>query len=77
MVGFRAFAQRRAADLNLVGYARNTPDGHVEVAAEGPRDRLEMLLRDLRRGPAAARVEAVDFRWGQATGEFRSFRIGY
>jgi acylphosphatase len=77
MVGFRAFLQRRAAELNLVGYARNTPDGHVEVAAEGPRDRLETLLSDLRRGPPAARVEAVDLRWAAASGEFRSFRVGY
>jgi acylphosphatase len=77
MVGFRAFAQRRALQLGLAGYARNTPDGRVEVVAEGPREKLEALLGHLRRGPSGARVEAVDHLWGQATGEFRFFRIGY
>ena len=77
MVGFRAFAQRRAGQLGLVGYARNTPDGHVEVVAEGPREQLEALLGDLRRGPSGARVETVDHAWGEARGEFRFFRIGY
>jgi len=77
MVGFRAFAQRRATELGIVGYARNTPDGHVEVVAEGPQHRLQALLALLRRGPSGAQVEAVDHEWGEATGEFRYFRTTY
>jgi acylphosphatase len=76
MVGFRAFVQRRALELGLAGYARNTPEGMVEVVAEGPRERLEPLLADLHRGPPAARVDGVDARWEQGDGTFRSFRIG-
>ena len=77
MVGFRAFAQRRATALGLTGYARNRSDGAVEVVAEGPRERLEELLAELRRGPSAARVDGVDHRWGEADGRFKSFHIGY
>jgi acylphosphatase len=77
MVGFRAFTQRRATALGLKGYVRNTFDGDVEVVAEGPRQRLETLLVDLRRGPSGAYVTAADSEWGDATGEFRSFRITY
>ncbi len=50
MVGFRAFAQRRAVELGLTGYAHNRGDGGVEVVAEGPRDKLETFLRALRGG---------------------------
>jgi len=77
MVGYRAFAQRRAFELGLTGYARNAADGDVEVMAEGPRERLELFLEALRRGPSGARVDAVDHRWSLAGGEFRSFRVGY
>lgn len=76
-VGFRAFAQARAVRLGLVGYVRNTPSGDVEVVAEGPEQRLQALLEDLRRGPRGARVESVDYRWREAAGESGSFRISY
>lgn len=77
MVGFRAFAQRRAIALGLTGYARNRSDGAVEVVAEGPRERLEQFLAALQQGPSAARVEGVDHWWGEADGRFKSFHIGY
>jgi len=75
MVGFRFFVQDRATELGLVGWVRNTEDGRVQVLAEGPRGRLETLLEDVRRGPPAARVEGVDYRWDEASGEFQWFRI--
>ncbi|HZP26353.1 MAG TPA: acylphosphatase, partial [Dehalococcoidia bacterium] len=39
-VGFRDFVARRAGFLRLDGYARNLPDGGVEVYAEGLRSDL-------------------------------------
>jgi acylphosphatase len=48
-VGFRWWTRARALELGLVGHARNTADGRVEVVAQGPReavDRLEQLLRE-------------------------------
>ena len=60
-VGFRFWARARARDLGLVGYARNLPDGRVEVVARGTdADRLERLEAVLRTGPASARVEQVE-----------------
>ena len=49
-----------AERLQLGGYVRNLPDGSVEVVSRGPEDALETLERRLRRGPPAARVEAVE-----------------
>ncbi|UCH33320.1 MAG: acylphosphatase [Armatimonadota bacterium] len=76
-VGFRAFVQRRAIELGLTGWVRNTVGDEVEVVAEGREKSLQALLGHLRRGPASARVEAVDAQWRAAIGEFRSFRITY
>ncbi|WP_018467353.1 acylphosphatase [Calidithermus timidus] len=67
-VGYRAFAQRKAKELGLSGYAENLRDGRVEVVAEGPREELEQFLRFLRQGPRLARVEQVEVQWSEATG---------
>jgi acylphosphatase len=60
-VGFRWFVARHARALGLGGYARNLPDGRVEVLAAGAGmealSRLEELLRE---GPAHARVERLE-----------------
>ncbi|GIX34067.1 MAG: acylphosphatase [Lysobacterales bacterium] len=59
-VFFRAATVEQARALGLEGYARNLPDGTVEVEAEGTETALESLLRWLWRGPPLARVEAVE-----------------
>lgn len=49
-VGFRWWTRTRARRLGLVGYARNTDDGRVEIVAQGPGsavERLETLLREV------------------------------
>lgn len=74
-VAFRWFVSREASRLGLRGWVRNLSDGDVEVRAEGDRLSLETLIGLLNRGPRLARVEGVDVRWDQATGEFSDFRI--
>ena len=58
-VFFRASTREQALALKLDGYARNLPDGRVEVLAAGDSAALETLARWLERGPPAARVEQV------------------
>ncbi len=74
-VGFRFFVQQRAAALGLSGWVRNLWDGRVEVVAEGPREALEALVGDLRRGPRSARVGGLSFEWQTPRGEFRGFHV--
>ena len=75
-VGYRIFAIRQAQALGLTGHVRNLPDHRtVEVVAEGPREALDKLLAQLRRGPHAARVDAVDTTWGPALGGLGSFDV--
>ena len=76
-VYFRTFVVRRGAELGLTGYARNLPDGTVEVRAEGETERLQRLLDRLRTGPPAARVEKVDTDWSENTEGYTTFRIRY
>jgi acylphosphatase len=59
-VGFRWFVARHARALGLAGYAKNLPDGRVEVVVSGPNDALPALERLLRTGPANAQVYGLE-----------------
>jgi acylphosphatase len=59
-VGFRWFVARHARGLDLRGFARNLPDGSVEVVVDGRDESLPELERLLQAGPAHARVERVE-----------------
>ncbi|WP_371502520.1 acylphosphatase [Kitasatospora sp. NBC_00374] len=75
-VGFRWSVRDGVAGLGtLTGYARNLPDGRVEVVAEGPRKDCALLLDWLRKGDTPGRVEAVTESWGPATGDHDGFTI--
>ncbi len=76
-VGFRTFAQRKASVLGLSGYVMNLRDGRVRVRAEGPRETIEELVRDLQKGPPLSRIERVSVTWLPPTGRFASFGIRY
>lgn len=77
-VGFREFVYGRARFLGLTGYVRNLPDGRsLEVVAEGPKEALEQLLEYLRQGPRSARIDAIDAHWGEASGRYSHFGVGY
>lgn len=58
-VGFRYFSQRAAERLHLTGYARNLPDGRVEVYVVGAADQFAKLRAALERGPWGATVREV------------------
>lgn len=58
-VFYRASTVRVAEQFKLRGFARNLPDGRVEVLALGDASSLEALLNWLRQGPPLARVTAV------------------
>ena len=58
-VFFRASTQRQARQLGVTGYARNLPDGNVEVLACGEPRAVEALREWLWSGPPASRVTDV------------------
>jgi acylphosphatase len=74
-VGFRFFVQEWADSLGVVGYVRNLPDGRVEAWLEGPPHAVAEVVQRIRRGPPAARVDAVVANSAALTGRYADFRI--
>jgi len=74
-VGFRWFVERQAHLLGIAGWVRNNADGAVEVFAQGTREQINNLLAQLRQGPRAARVDAVDESEVPLSQGLKTFRI--
>jgi acylphosphatase len=58
-VFFRQSACSQAEQLSLRGYARNLPDGSVEILVHGAVPAVEALRQWLHQGPRSARVDGV------------------
>lgn len=77
-VGFRFFIRRHASRLNLRGYVRNLPDGEsVEIVVEGPRDKVDELIKLAKRGPPAAVVNDVEITEYNGEVNYPGFIIRY
>jgi len=74
-VGFRYFTEAAAAREGILGWVRNTPDGNVEVSAEGDAEALDRFERSLYHGPPGARVARVDVDDMMPTGRMTGFTI--
>jgi acylphosphatase len=74
-VAFRFETQYAAERIGVRGWVRNRPDGTVQALFEGERERVEEMLAWCRRGPALARVTAVDVTWEDYRGDLAEFRI--
>ena len=74
-VGFRWFVQEVAAIEGAVGWVRNRPDGTVEALIQGEAESVLRIDRQIRRGPPAARVEAVEAVDEPALDRFSEFAI--
>ena len=74
-VGFRYFTEAAAVREGILGWVRNTPDGRVEISAEGDAEALERFERVLSHGPPHARVERVDVDDMIPTGRATGFTI--
>ncbi|PZN33172.1 MAG: acylphosphatase [Proteobacteria bacterium] len=59
-VFYRASTRAKALELGVRGYARNLPDGSVDVLAVGEPRAVEALVSWLWVGPPAAHVRHVE-----------------
>lgn len=59
-VFYRATAARRARELAITGYARNLPDGRVEVLACGEEMAVQAFVKWLWIGSSASKVTSVE-----------------
>ena len=59
-VGFRYWLAGAAESRSVSGWARNRPDGSVEVIFEGAPETVESLVRLCGSGPRGAEVAGVE-----------------
>jgi len=59
-VFYRATAAQRAQELGIRGYAKNLPDGRVEVLACGEAQAVETFVKWLWVGSSASKVTSVE-----------------
>ena len=59
-VFYRATAAQRARELGIRGYAKNLPDGRVEVLAVGDAEVVRAFIEWLWTGSSASKVISVD-----------------
>jgi acylphosphatase len=74
-VGFRYSCICEGRRLGLSGWVRNSPDGSVEVWAEGPAAKLDVLIAWLRHGPPYARVDRLDYEKRPPLGVYHGFTV--
>lgn len=74
-VGFRFFAYETAQCEGVSGWVVNLADGRVDVLVEGDAEAVERVERQIRRGPRAARVEAVETHDEAPSGRYTGFEI--
>lgn len=58
-VWFRASTQTEANALGITGWAKNLPDGRVEVLACGEKSKVDRLHAWLQHGPRRAQISEV------------------
>ena len=74
-VGFRYFVLQKASELNICGWARNTPDGKVEIEAEGESQNLATFVEWLKIGPARAIIKTFSVSGISPSRQFKNFTI--
>jgi DNA ligase D-like protein (predicted 3'-phosphoesterase) len=67
-VGFRDATVRRARELGVMGWVRNTGEGTVSVHAEGDEEAVDAVLKFLGEGPPGAAVSEVEVERVKAEG---------
>jgi acylphosphatase len=58
-VFYRASTRQKAIELGCAGYARNLPDGRVEVLAVAEPDAVQALIEWMWQGPPSAQVADI------------------
>ncbi|MBU5638700.1 acylphosphatase [Geomonas sp. Red69] len=74
-VAFRHHTARTAQQHGVTGWVRNLPDGSVEACLEGEEADVLAMVQWCRRGPELARVDELNEKLGEYTGEFTGFQV--
>jgi acylphosphatase len=76
-VCFRHYTQKKANELEVMGFVKNEPDGSVTIVVEGECKACEKLLNWASSGPSHARVDKIKSDTQKYQNEFKGFNIRY
>ncbi|WP_287584294.1 acylphosphatase [Candidatus Borrarchaeum sp.] len=76
-VFFRATTRRVAKRFGLTGWVKNLRDGRVEAIFEGPREKVDEMIKFCHEGPPTAIIKNVEVKWEDPTGTFDDFDIAF
>lgn len=76
-VGYRYYAQMKAMQLGITGWAKNHDDGTVEIIASGPDVDLDQFVSDLRQGNPFSEVIDIQINQLEEKNVYHSFTIKY
>lgn len=74
-VFFRSNAKDAALSLGLRGYAKNMPDGSVEILLQGAEEAILSFIEWAKEGPPASTVSNVETDWREPTELLEGFSI--
>ncbi len=76
-VGFRRYILDLAQDLGLTGYAKNLPDGSIEIFVQGGKEQLSIFLGMVKQSPPPAKIRGIKEEGTAVNPEIREFKIIY
>src|ERR1700691_4047600 len=74
-VGFRVTARRYALQHNLKGTVSNLDDGNVEIFAQGPREKLEEFVKNLKEHFDTGYIARMDVNYQKPSRTYDQFQI--
>ncbi len=76
-VGFRYFTVRKSRESGISGWVRNTPEGGVEIVAEGEKWQLEDFAESVKIGPSHSSVTGIEVKEEEYQNEFDGFEVRF
>lgn len=76
-VGFRFFTIRKARELEISGWVKNTHDGKVEIVAEGEEWQLKDFTEQVKVGPSHSSVRGIEVKEEGYQNEFKEFEVRF
>lgn len=73
-VGLRRFIKGKANKMSLKGYVTNLSDGRVEAVINGPKEKIEELIKIIEKGSFFADVKSIQIEWEKEE-SFEDFTI--
>lgn len=74
-VFFRRTVKEHASDLSLSGYAKNLPNGNVEICLQGKKSSLEAFLKRVQQNPGNGRIDDLSYSFSSIEKHLHGFQI--